>query len=262
MAFRQLNLDHLARFNSSASSKFLDKYESYVDSVLIERSKEKSHKTFAPSAFRCDRRSWFRLRGVDPDEIRTPDRVMDFSAEMGTACHRMIQTNLKNLLKENWIDVSEYLKENLKIDSEYRCERDESGLETLIEIDNPPVRFACDGIVKIDGQYYLLEIKSSEYSSWNDLTDPKPHHVDQVKCYCTLLNLDKVIFMYIDRQYGGIKCFEESVTSLDKINISERFEYVQRMVESNLAPEGLPVGDRWCTPNMCPYYKKCQEYGR
>lgn len=262
MAFRTHDFDHLAKFNSATSCVFLEDYENYVNNLLVERSKEKPHQTFAPSAFRCDRRSWFRLRGVEPDEVKVPDRVLDFSAVVGTACHRMIQSNLKDLLGPDWIDAREYLFQNMSLDKVYRCERDESGLETLIEIEDPPVRFACDGIVKIDDKYYLLEIKSSEFSSWNDLTDPKPYHIDQVECYCALLNLDCVLFMYIDRQYGGIKCFEYKVDDYKKTGILGRFRRVQDMVEANLAPEGLPAGDLWCNPSMCPYYKKCQEYGR
>ncbi len=261
MAFRELDFEHLARFNSATSSDFLDSYESFVDRRLIEESKEPSHKTFAPSAFRCDRRSWFRLRGVDPDEIDVPDKVLDFSAKIGTACHRMIQRNLKDMLKDDWINVTDHVN-NLPNSGMYTCEPDEDGLETLISIEDPPVRFACDGIVRVNGNVYLLEIKSSEYTSWNDLTDPKSQHIDQVSCYCTLLDLDKVLFLYIDRQYGGLKCFEYSVSETTKLEIGMRFKYVQKMVESNLAPAGLPKGDPWCTPSMCPYYKKCGEYGR
>ena len=267
MSFRGLDFDHLAKFNSAVSSDFLQEYEDYVDNMLINESKEPSHRTFAPSAFRCDRRSWFRLRGVEPDEIKVPDRVLDFSSQIGTACHRMIQRNLRDMLKENWINVEDYVNDSVKdlstryVKYEY-CTPDDENLETLISIVDPPVRFACDGIVRLDGIYYLLEIKSSEYASWNDLTDPKPQHIDQVNCYCTLLDLDKVLFLYIDRQYGGLKCFEHSVTDYVKAQVSMKFEYVQKMVESNLAPVALPKGDPWCTPSMCPYYKKCSEYGR
>lgn len=264
MGFSPVNFDHLARFNSAVSSDFLDNYESFVDRSLVEASKSKPHQTFAPSAFRCDRRSWFRLRGVDPDAVKVPDRVLDFSAQIGTACHRMIQSNLKESLKDDWINVSNYLRgEFCEVPSyTYLLSKDDSGLETLVEVIDPPIRFACDGIIRIDGKFYLLEIKSSEYSSWNDLTDPKPQHIDQVQCYCTLLGLSDVLFVYIDRQYGGLKCYEYKVTDYTKVAVEERFKYVMKMVESNLAPEGLPIGDSWCNSSMCPYYKKCQEYGR
>jgi len=264
MAFHTLEFDHLARFNSATSSDLLDKYENYVDNMLVEESKEPSSRTFAPSAFRCDRRSWFRLRGVYPDEVKVPDRVLDFSAKIGTACHEMIQNNLKNMLGDDWVDVSEYISsynENRSFEqSEVSCVTE--GFETKVEIKDPPVRFACDGILRFNDKLYLLEIKSSEYASWNDLTDPKPQHIDQVKCYCTLLHLSDVIFIYIDRQYGGLKCFEVSFSSREKEDILERFHHVQRMVEYNLAPDPLPKGDSWCNPSMCPYYKKCGEYGR
>lgn len=262
MAFKGWDPKHLARFNSAISSKFLETYESYVDECIKGEASTVPHRTFAPSAFRCDRRSWFRLRGVEPDVIKTPDAVLNFSAEIGTACHRMIQRNLRDMLKSDWINVMNYVYDFKRSDTYYNCVPTDDELETFVSTENPPVRFACDGIIRLKDKLYLLEIKSSEYGSWNELTDPKPHHIDQVKCYCTLLHLDDVIFMYIDRQYGGIKCFEYHVSKSDKDSILERFQRVQDMVRMNLAPSGLPKGDSWCTPSMCPYYTRCGEYGR
>ena len=45
-------------------------------------------------------------------------------------------------------------------------------------------------------------------------------------------------------------------------DLSKMFERVQKMAESGIAPDGLPSGDSWCSPSMCEWYKKCQEYGR
>ena len=260
MSFRGVNFDHLAKFNSAASCDFIEMYESYVMKELEADASRIPHKTFAPSSFRCDRRSWFRIRGVQPDSLKNPDMVLNFTAEIGTACHRIIQSNLKRALQSDWIDVGDYVS-SLCV-SNCEVSQDESELETRISFQDPPVRFACDGIVRLNNQLYLLEIKSSEYSSWNDLTDPKSEHIDQAKCYCTLLNLDRVLFLYVDRQYGGLKCFEICVTDDDKSEIQSRFDSVMRMVESNLAPAGLPKGDPWCQANYCPYYRKCREYGR
>lgn len=261
MAFQKVSFERIAKFNSAASSELLDRYDTYVNSKLLARSAEVPSKSFSPSAFRCDRRSWFKLRGVEPDAVAEPDRVLDFSAEVGTACHRMIQTNLRDMLGEDWIDVSKYV-DSIDMTGLVRCESRDEGLETLIDLSFPPVRFACDGIVRLGGQLYLVEIKSSEYGSWNDMTEPKSHHIDQVNCYSTLLQIDKVLFIYIDRQYGGIKCYEHKVSEGTKQSILDRFMYVMSMVDRNIAPQGLPTGDRWCSPSYCPYYKKCQQYGR
>ena len=261
MGFKPANLARLARFNSAVSSDFLDFYEDFVEDKILHKISEPAHKTFAPSGFRCKRKMWFRLRGTEPDQPKKVDRVLNFTAEIGTACHRILQNNLKQALKHDWIDVSEYLKSS-GIPYKYECTKSEDNLETLIEFLDPPIRFACDGIIRWKDKLYLLEIKTSEFSSFDDLTDPKDEHIMQVKCYATLLGLSDVLFVYQDRQYGGLKVYEFHVSDNDKISVVNDMNYVQQMVEANLAPEPLPKGDKWCSSNYCPYYLKCSQWGR
>lgn len=260
MAFRSMNIAHIAKFNSATSSEFLSAYETFVNDK-ISAGAGTPHKTFAPSSFRCNRRSWFRLRGTTPDTIKNPDPTLQFTADVGTACHRIIQSNLKELLKDDWIDVKDYMS-TIKCPYEYVLTQSEDSLETQIEFKDPPIRFACDGILRWNGKYVMLEIKTSEFSSWNDLCDPKEEHIDQIKCYATLLQFDTVLVLYQERQYGGLKCYEMHIKEPERDEVINRMRYVQDMVKKNLAPEGLPVGDKWCSENYCPYYKKCQEYGR
>lgn len=260
MAFRGWNPQHLAPFNSANSSDFLDAYNSYLEDKIKSDAERPSHRTFAASSFRCERWSWFRLRGSKPEKPEV-DTTLNFTAEIGTACHRIIQTNLQNLLRDDWIPVKNHIQ-SIDFPYKYTLQEDENGLESLVEIEDPPIRFACDGIIQINGTRYLLEIKTSEYSAWNDLLEPKPHHIDQVKCYATLLNLPNVLFVYQDRQYGGLKCFEITVSYPDMLMVKERFERVVDLAKKNLVPEPLPRGDKWCTRSMCPYYNVCGEYGR
>lgn len=261
MAFKHWEPDHLVRFNSSVSSDFLDLYASILDKQIQEHNSRPSHQTFSGSSFRCDRLSWFRLRGTQPDTIKNPDKQLNFTAQIGTACHRIIQSNLKSALGDDWIDVGEYIN-SIEFPYEYEINTDESGFESQITIVDPPVRFSCDGVIRWRDKLYLLEIKTSEFSSWSDMTDPKAEHVDQVKCYATLLHLHDVIFLYQDRQYGDFKCYEVHVTDDDMTQIKDRMKYVLDMVRKNLAPDPLPKGDKWCSESMCPYHKKCKEYGR
>lgn len=262
MAFKPVNLDaHTTKFNSAASSTLLTLYENAATAEILDKESEVKHKTFAPSSFRCKRQNWFRLRGVQPDTIDVVDLSLDFTAKMGEACHRLIQSRLKTILGDGWITVEQHFKE-CPPDFEYTLKSDPSGFETFVEIKNPPVRFACDGILKIDGIKYLHEIKSSDHTSFMELTEPKSQHVDQIICYSSLLNLEHALVTYIDRQYGGMKCFEQSVSWSAQHNVREVMDDVQKHVEMNIAPEGLPVGDAWCGSNMCPYYKVCKEWGR
>lgn len=247
-------------FNSATSSDFLDAYNSYVEQKIVSNAERIPSRTFTASSFRCDRWSWFRLRGSKP-EITAVSADLNFTADIGTACHRIIQNNLINMLGSSWISVKYHIA-SIDFPYEYTLEESGDGLETLIEIKTPPIRFACDGILEFNGKRYLLEIKTSEYASWNTLSEPKPKHIDQVKCYATLLNLPHVLFVYQDRQHGGLKCFEFEVKSYEMDDVKKRFDRVLDLAKRNLAPDPLPKGDSWCHPTMCPYYKLCLEYGR
>lgn len=254
--FRQANLKALVKFNSAVSSDILDSYEGFVLDKISKEKSEPSSKTFAPSGFRCKRKMWFRLRGSQPDVISNPDYTLDFKARIGTYCHTIIQSNLKTILNDDWIEVEDYLKDN-PIPYEYSIESSE--LESKIEIFNPPVRFACDGIIRWKGEYYLIEIKTCDYADFENLTDPKPIHIDQVKCYSSLLNIPKVLFIYMDRQYGGMKCYEYKISLGDMKDILNQMSYIQDMADNNLAPERLDYSDYMCT--NCEYKKKCKEWG-
>lgn len=259
MSFRPVDFAHLAKFNSAASSDLVEKLQLFWDEDIREEDSKPSSRTIAPSSLRCLRRTWFRLRGTEPDSAKSTDRVLNFSARIGDACHELLQRKLSEHMGEDWVSLEHYLKEN-PIPHTYKL--DPKGFETRIAFEDIPIRFACDGIVRIMGEYRLLEIKSSDFSSWDDLTEPKPHHIKQVQCYATLLNLPSVLMVYIDRQYGGLKCYEVTVKQYEMDAINQSFKDLMLAVATNLAPEPLPKGDSWCSANMCPYFKKCKEYGR
>ena len=225
MGFRPVNFAHLVKFNSAASSEFIDFYEDILREEIRTRDSQPKHKTFAPSSFRCDRISWFRLRGVQPDTSVNPDLVLEFSAVIGTACHENIQKHLSEKLGCDWISVEDHLKENEDLKNRYDWKLETSGYETRISISNPPIRFACDGLFRWKGKKYLLEIKTSEFSSFDELTEPKERHVDQIKCYSYLLGVPDVLVLYQDRQYGGLKCYEMHVSSSDWKYVENKFNY-------------------------------------
>lgn len=257
MAFKSVDFSHLARFNSALSSDFLDKYEAFVDEQILNRRKEKKHRTFAPSSMYCPLQQWFRLRGVDQDEIDKADRGLEFTAVMGTACHEEIQKNLQILFGDDWIDVESHIQ-SIYPPGSYTVSK--TKFECLVELNDPPVRFAVDGLPVINQEKILLEIKSSDHASFEELTAPKPRHIYQAKTYCALLHLNRVLFLYQDRQYGDLKCFELFVPQYECDDILKQMKDIQERVETNLAPDGLPKGDSRCSSNMCPYYKKCKSW--
>lgn len=258
MAFRSANLQRFTRFNSSVSCDLIDKYDTFLDIQAKAESDKPSARAFAPSSIRCKRKSWFRLRGTEPDILPKYDTALNFKAKLGTACHRILQSDLQSMLGKDWVSVSDYL-ESYPIHVDYTLTDAPDSLETYVTIHNPPVRFACDGIVKINNQHYLLEIKTCDYDAYLDLTEPKSVHIDQVKAYCTLLGLTNVLFLYVDRQYGQIKCFEYIVSDIDKRDIMNMFQVVQDMATAGIAPDRLDWSDYECT--NCKYKLKCKQWG-
>lgn len=256
MGFREVNFASLAKFNSAISSQFISFYENYIVQKLRDESARVKSRTFAPSCMRCDRKSWFRLRGSEPDVLINPDISLNFRAEVGSARHLAIQTALKDALGADWLDVGEYLK---SIAFPYEYELTQNGLESLIYIKKPPIKFACDGILRFSDKLFLLEIKTAEYSSWEALMEPKEVHLDQIKCYAALLNIQDVLVLYEDRQNGGLKCYQLHITDADFKSVFNKFDYVQKMVASNLAPSRLPSGDYMCS--NCEFKQKCKEWG-
>jgi CRISPR/Cas system-associated exonuclease Cas4 (RecB family) len=245
----------------SSNSPVAQNFKSMYDKIVFDKyQKEEQHvssRTFAPSSFRCDRLSFFRLRGVPADENVNVDSVLSFSAVLGTAMHREIQSNLKEAIGDNWINVPDFLKTH-DVGHDYKI-GNSSEFETQLEFKNPPVRFSCDGLIKIGETVYLLEIKSSNPQPFSSLYEPKPNHIDQVKCYCALMNIDRALVLYQDRMYGQTKCFEVDVPDSEKQAVFDRMDRVMYFVNKCVAPPRLPKGDYWCT--YCKYKKRCDSWG-
>lgn len=257
MAFRQANFARLTRFNSANSCDFLEMIEKAWDKRIIDENSEPKNQSIAPSVAYCMKQNWFRLRGVQPDTMSKADRTLDFTAQLGTACHENLQSLLSDRLGEDWLDIEKYL-DSIKPKFTYTVEK--HGLEWRVAIENPSIRFACDGIVRWKGKIYLLEIKTSEHSSFEDLIGPKEIHIAQVKSYASLFGIKDILMVYQDRQYGSLKCFEVHVSEVDMQITWDTFNYIIDMADKNLPPAGLPSGDSRCSSSMCPYYKKCKEW--
>lgn len=258
MAFKSISsLTSGVNFNTDISANFKAVYDRILYDKYKKSEEKKPSQTFAPSSFRCDRLSFFRLRGVEPDTVSIVDKQLEFSAMVGTACHKEIQNNLKQNIGSQWVDVVDYLQCN-KISHEYEI-KNRGEFETQLEFKYPPIKFSCDGILKIQDKYYLLEIKTSEYQSFSLLTEPKLQHIDQIKCYCSLLEINNALVLYQDRVYGETKCFEIYVQDYEMQQIFDRMDTVLDYVDKNIAPPKLISSDNWC--KYCKYNQKCKQWG-
>lgn len=264
MAFKNISSGNiLCKFNSETSSDFLKDYENTIIDNELKNWKREHSNYIVASSFRCERVQYFRLRGVEPDNINTFSITDSFIKSMGDSIHYNVQKNLRSLSSFKFVSVEDYLKK-FPIHYKYELEISDNYMETKIRIldENLPVQMSCDGILEYKNRYYILEIKSSEYSSWGNLTNPKPEHIDQIKMYSAILGIKDALAFYVERQYGGLKCFELNFKQNEIDSVYDRINKIVDCVNKNICPEPLNKNDSWCKPNRCIYFNTCKIFGR
>ena len=259
MAFKKLSNIVVPNFNSAISCEFLSICQSSIKDSIRHKNTEAKQQSFAPSSMRCKRISWFRLNGYATDDSEdSVNMTLSFSSMLGIAIHEYLQNSLCRCDSEtfHWINVDHWIRNHC----DYECECEVSGLESKVKIINPPITFACDGIIQIKNRYFILEIKSISSKEFVSLDTPRYYHEDQVKVYSTFLNIPNILFLYVDRTFGEMKCFEYEVSKQDMQDVRQNVDEVLEYFRLGLAPDKLPKGDRNCTPSMCLYYHLCKKF--
>lgn len=130
----------------------------------------------------CDRRMVYKLlktprRAEIPPNLR---RVFD----MGHAVHEVIQTAMH--------EADEAFKS-----------------EVTASVEGTMISGSCDGVLKIDKPGMGLEIKSISHGQFVKLKSPKKDHKKQANIYLAAENLQKMLFVYYDKQTGECALFYE-----------------------------------------------------
>ena len=252
--FYNADLKHVAMFNSDSSCKLLSTLNDAIDRRVSEQAMQPHKQAFAPSSAFCDRKTWFRLRGVNPDTPVSTDYYSEFVKMIGDACHVYIQSLLKDALKEDWLDVTEFLS---GINPPYEYTTAVDGYETHVEIANPPIRFTVDGLLVHKGKLYILEIKSVEHNTFDELYEPRAKDVCQTQSYQSLMLVRDVMYIYVDRLYGKFKCFEYHNEDTSYESIVNKCNELLRMAEFKIAPAKCTIPN---VCNMCEYKQRCKEW--
>lgn len=180
----------------------------------ISSGPEVATKKISPSGLECQVAVWYKLHGIEmlPEERSFES---DGYASSGDSRHKTIQRFLASNDKIEWVDIAKYVEDhNLPFEVEYEarvldlskkfgltceqvCELIGS-YERLLKHKNGLINFKLDGIVKYDGEYYILEIKTA--SKVNCAKAPLSKHQLQGKTYSMLLNIPKLIWVYESRE--------------------------------------------------------------
>jgi hypothetical protein len=140
------------------------------------------------------------------------------------------------------------------------CERAGYLVKREVPIVNPELKILghADGLLKIDGKKYILEIKTINARNFTLLTGPKDAHKRQCHAYMKGLGVKQAIVVYLEKDRHGVK---EYLVEFDPLYYEEfvgsRIRKFFRRIRTRKAPirEGLSPSSEIC--RYCDFAKLC-----
>ena len=125
--------------------------------------------------------------------------------------------------------------------------------ETTVHNKELDMLFLCDGIVKINGSYFLIEIKTESSSAFYNRFAVAEEHKHQASCYSLSFNINKVIFIYENRDLCLKKVFLFTVPQSLKNEVVGMIERCNDYVSKKELP--IRITCKLCS--YCDYKEKC-----
>lgn len=202
----------------------------------------------SPSGLKRPMDMAFKLKGIP-----TEDRMESFQSRQfavnGRDRHKRIQEFLSGT--PYWVNVVEYVRSrNLPLTIV-----EEQEYEVLLVSEEYKTRFKCDGMLLIEGEYYVLEIKTERGSQTKKRVGPDEEHYLQGLAYAMLLDVNKIMWVYEGREYLEQKPFVQVVTPQEKDYIKG---YIKNIIANVDTPENLPFDEK--AYRYSPYNKYRKMY--
>lgn len=248
----------IARANTvvPVEQQFIDDLKRSIELEDMKNYRKPSM-TYSPSGMGCIRAMYYKRIGVDvvPDSSYTMVGI----CESGTDRHERIQ-NAISKMKDNgfdceYIDVADYvLARGL---DEYLDVVDKCGNETKLYDRNRHISFLCDGIIRYQGKYYIVEFKTEASFKWQPRKSVDTKHYNQAITYSLELHLDSVIFVYINRDIVDYKAYLFNVTESDRERIRALIDTCENyVINKEVPPMPDDASDKKCA--YCGYRELCR----
>lgn len=240
----------------NAADEFLNEFIRTIEGC-VENYKPTT--TYKPSSIGgCLRNVYYQMTEAELDG--TPTDYMGVGiGESGTNRHEVLQNYVMRMQEKGfdweWIDVAEYLKEHPVDGTRVISQK---GNETKCHNDIFNLRFMCDGVIKHAGEYYILEIKTESTYKYDNHDTAFAKHKKQASCYSLALGINKVIFLYENRDILEKKAYLVEVTDDMKYEIMDIIGECNEYIDSKVTP---PKGDNPKDCNYCNYKRQCRRDG-
>jgi CRISPR/Cas system-associated exonuclease Cas4 (RecB family) len=188
----------------------------------------------------CKRKMIYELMGYESE----PDHVGAFTLEQGTLIHEMIQGYLQRA------GVIESMEEELQI--------------------LPELNGHYDGVINLNGERYLLEIKTINHIAYERVSKYNTvykKYVIQAHCYMKALGLNKCLFLFVNKGHTVSEEFAQQNPDIDKLfhEIEVRFDNkIWGEIESKVSElkeyfssKTLPPMKKVSECSYCTFQNKC-----
>lgn len=228
---------------------------------LIDAVEQRKPSTYyKPSSLHCIRNMYYQRTGTDQDPSDTSYCLIGI-CNSGTDIHVRIQVAVDRM-KESGIDceyinVGDYVKSRELNDLEIVSQ---SGMETHLRHKKLNLSFLCDGIIRYQGHYYILELKTESGFKWQQRTGVNEAHYNQGTTYSLCLGIPEVIFVYINRDTMDMKSYMFVPTAEQKSGIVDLINTCEGYVERNIVPpKDEDISRKTC--QYCSYRTRCGKDG-
>lgn len=199
---------------------------------------------------------FYQVSGAPQDDNRVSSQLTDI-CQSGSDSHERIQQHVIDMKTNGFncefIDVEEYIKihniPDLIVTSK-------TNYETHLRNIKYNMSFLCDGIIRYNNKYYILEIKTETQDKFIMRNGVDPSHYDQATAYSLCFGIDEVMFLYENRNTCDKKCYLFKVDNEMRNNIANKMltctEYVNN---GKVPPKPADVLKKTC--NYCSYRSLC-----
>ena len=223
---------------------------------------------FHPSEFyQCVRKLAYNYYGLGKDRKIKPDlrRVFDNGDHMHLRYTGYFENlnilygawECKNPLCKKIFGENEKLgiqKPVIKCDN---CGCDEyKYIEVTAGNDEYMISGHIDGILKLGGEYSVIDYKSMHANQFTSLNEPMDKHIIQVEIYLWLLDLKTGFLLYENKDSQKIKLFEVVYNEDLIAKILKRLEAIRDIVKNNKLPK-RPFEKDSSQCKVCDFNKIC-----
>ena len=228
---------------------------SIQNQILENQKREVISGYLAPSSIAgCPRAGFLKMNGVKPTASVEADLQLLAFSEQGMDRHYRIQKLISSMNTTfRAVTVAEHITDRC-LDLEITKEKQ---FETMVLDHNLKLKYAVDGILedKKTGERYILEIKTTGKGSFSGIEIPTTKHKYQVSAYAISLQVNKVIFIYEEREGFGKKVIIFNVDQEWEKKVTSKITTIVDSVAKNNPPKMLDK--RYCSG--CSYEGICNK---